>query len=108
LCFNKHIASAFTKTRFLEVKRVIKLCDNFDRPMRGQDGYKPANKYDYVFKCIVDNTNTITEKAGLDLCGDETTFGHMGYGPKDTELLKRQKGKMVTKGAQVVLVSDVD
>jgi hypothetical protein len=30
LCFNKHIASAFTKTWFLEVKRVIKLCDNSD------------------------------------------------------------------------------
>ena len=108
LCFSKDISEAFSKTRFLEVKRVIKLCDNSDIPKRGQEGYEPANKYDYVFKCLVENTNAITEKAGLDLCGDETTFGHMGYGPRDTDLLKRQKGKMVTKGAQIVVVTDVD
>ena len=108
LSYNKFIASAFTKTRFLEVKRVIKLCDNSTAPKRGQPGYDPAFKYDYIFKTLVHNTNALTEKAGLDLCGDETTFGHMGYGPSDTGLLVRQKGKMVTKGAQIVLISDVD
>ena len=39
LSYNKFIASAFTKTRFLEVKRVIKLCDNSTAPKRGQPGY---------------------------------------------------------------------
>ena len=108
LSYCKYVTDAFSKTRFLEVKRVMKLCDNSTAPKKGQPGYDPAYKYDYIFKCIVHNTNAITFKAGLDLCGDETTFGHMGFGPSDTGLLVRQKNKMVSKGCQLVLVSDVD
>lgn len=43
-------------------------------------------------------TLLLTERACLDTCGDETTFGHMGFGPSDgNQLMKRLKGKMVTK-----------
>ena len=108
LSYCKYTSAAFTKTRFLEVKRVMKLCDNSTAPKRGDPGYDPAFKYDYIFKTIVHNTNAITRNAGADLCCDETTFGHMGFGPSDTGLLVRQKNKMVSKGCQIVLVSDVD
>ena len=108
-CFSSHIAEAFTKSRYPQIKRVIKLCDNQSAPRRNQPGYDPAYTCDYVFKAIVHNTNAITEKACDDQCGDETTFPHVGYGPGDGScLVKRQINKPVTKGAQIVMVSDVD
>ena len=52
------------------------------------------------------NTNAITARADLDLTGDETTFGHAGYGESNSGLMGRLIGKRVTKGGQTVLVMD--
>lgn len=64
-------------SRWLQIKRVLKLNNN-NSPKRGQDGYDPAYKYDMLYDVLVHNVNAVTERAELDLCGDETTWGHGG------------------------------
>lgn len=107
--YDKHIDNSFTKTRWLELKRVVKLCNNLTAKKKGEDGYDPAYKYNYIFDTIVKNVNALSLYACLDLCGDETTFGHQGHGESESGLLKQIKGKPgITKGMQTVIVSDVD
>jgi hypothetical protein len=94
--------------RFLQIKRVIKLCNNDISPKKGQDGYNPAYKYDLIYKTIIHNVNAITALAELDQTGDETTWGHGGFGEAGTGIIGRvgdKPGK--TKGGQIVLCSDV-
>ena len=57
---------------------------------------------------MVNNCNAITKYADLDLCGDETTFSHMGYGEPNTGLLKRlgQTKPGATRGMQTVMLFD--
>ena len=44
-----------------------------------------------------------------DQCGDETTWGHGGYGEAGRGLLGRITGKPeVSKGGQIVMISDVN
>jgi hypothetical protein len=105
--FDTRIADSITHTRWLQIKRTLKLCDNESAPKRGEVGYDPAYKYDYIFRCIVDNINALTKRAELDLCGDETTYGHMGYGEPGSGLVARIMGKPgISKGGQIVLVAD--
>ena len=92
-------------SRFLQIKQLLKLNDNATSPKRGEAGYDPAYKYDYAFKVIIENCNAFTEKADLDLTGDETTFAHNSYGEPNSGLVSRVIGKPnVTKGMQTVLV----
>jgi hypothetical protein len=105
--FDPRIANSITHTRWLQIKRTIKLCDNDLAPKRGETGYDPAYKYDYIYRTIIDNLNALTERAELDLCGDETTYGHMGFGEPGSGLVARIMGKPgISKGGQIVLVSD--
>ena len=107
--YDKYIDSAFTKSRWLELKRVTKLCNNLTAKKRDDVGYDPAYKYDYIFDTIVHNVNALTHHACLDLCGDETTFGHQGFGEPGSGLLTKVMGKPgITKGMQTVIVGDVD
>ena len=105
--YDPRIANSITHTRWLQIKRTLKLCDNDLAPKRGEAGYDPAYKYDYIFRTIVDNLNALTLRAELDLCGDETTYGHMGFGEPGSGLVARIMGKPgISKGGQIVLVSD--
>jgi len=107
--YDQYIDQAFTKTRWLELKRVVKLCNNNTAPKRGEANYNPAYKYDLIYDVLVTNVNAITGKAALDLAGDETTYAHEGYGEPLTSLVSRIMGKPgVTRGGQIVLVSDID
>ncbi|KAL3936788.1 MAG: hypothetical protein SGARI_002405 [Bacillariaceae sp.] len=107
--YNATIAEAFTKSRWLEIKRVIKLCNNLTAKKRGQDGYNPAYKYDFIYDVICHNVNALTLIAGLDLCGDETTFAFNGWGETGTGLFVLVTGKPgVTRGGQMVIIIDVD
>ena len=102
--YDRDITEALTHTRFLQLKRMYKLCDNDKSPKKDQPGYDPAYKYDYIYKVLIHNVNEITETADLDLCGDETTWAHMGYGEAGTSILCRIMGKPgVTKGGQTVI-----
>ena len=106
--FDSDIANSIHHTRWLQLKRTFKLCDNERAPKRDQPGYDPAYKYDYLFKTIIYNLNAVTKSADLDLCGDETTFAHNGYGEPNSGILSRIIGKPgVTRGGQIVLLADV-
>ncbi len=57
---------------------------------------------------LIDNLNAITEEAELDLSGDETTWGHGGFGEPGSGIIGRILNKPgVTKGGQIVMISDV-
>ena len=97
-----------THCHWLQIKRVIKLNNNTLSPKHGQPGYDPAYKFDMLYKTLVHNVNAITKTAALDLCGDETTWGHGGYGEAGSGLCGRITGKPgITKGGQIVILSDV-
>ena len=96
-------------TRFLQIKRSYKLCNNFKAPKKSEPDYNPAWKYDRIYEVPIYNVNWFTKTAGLDLCGDESTWGFGGFGERGTGLVGLILGKPgVSKGGQVVLVSDVD
>eukprot|EP00957_Ditylum_brightwellii_P143647 10944371-Ditylum_brightwellii.AAC.2 len=65
---------------FLQIKCTRILCNNDSAKKKGEDGYNPAYKYDYIYDVLCHNVNALTCHADLNLCGDETTFGHNGYG----------------------------
>lgn len=107
--YDKYVAKAMTKTRWLEIKRCIKLCNNKEAPKKAEANYNPAYKYDMIFDTIISNVNALTHRACLDLGGDETSIAHGGYGEKGTGILSRVLNKPgLTKGMQIVLVSDID
>jgi hypothetical protein len=102
------IAESIHYCRWLQIKRVIKLCNNETSPKRGEPDYNPAYKYDMLYDVLIENLNAITEEAELDLCGDETTWGHGGFGEAGSGLIGRILNKPgVTKGGQIVMISDV-
>jgi hypothetical protein len=78
--YDRLIDKAFTKSRWLEIKRVYKLCNNLTAPKKGEPNYEPSYKYDMIFKTAIHNVNVITQCCGLDMCGDETSFPHQGNG----------------------------
>jgi hypothetical protein len=107
--FDRLITVAFTKSRWLEIKRVYKLCNNLTAAKKGEEGYDPAYKYDLIYKVLVHNVNAITQRCGLDMCGDETSWGHQGFGEAGTGIVGQILGKPgISKGGQTVIVSDVD
>jgi hypothetical protein len=61
-----------------------------------------------IFDVIISNVNYIMKYAALDLCGDETTYAHEGYGEAQSGLVLLIIGKPgVTCGGQIVVVNDV-
>jgi hypothetical protein len=106
--YNPDIARAITHTCWLQIKRCIKLCNSEVEPKRREPGYNSAYKYDCLFKFLINNINELSEKADDNLCRDETTILVNSYGEPGCNLIQRAKGKSeVTKGVQMVLVSDV-
>ena len=105
--YDDAVYNAMSDTRFLQIKRTYKLNDNFLAPKRNQPGYDPAYKYDMVYKTPINNINWVTKRAGLDQCGDETTWGFGGYGEPGSGLVSRIMGKPgITKGGQMVIISE--
>ena len=91
-------------SRWLEVKRCMKLNNNLIAKKKGDENYDPAYKYDFIWKVLFYNINTITKEADLDLCGDETSWAHSGFSDVTGRILKKPR---VSKGGQTVIVSDV-
>ena len=100
--YDSIIAGAMTFSRFIQIKAVLKLNDNrSDFANRDSHSFDPANKYDLVYEVLVHNMNAAILRCSLDICIDETTWAHMGFGGC---VLYRVKGKPgVTKGGQVVM-----
>jgi len=107
--FNKHVADAMTPSRWLKLKRAIKLNNNLTATKRGDPNHDPAQKFDYMFKVLVCNTNALTKHAYLDQCGDETTWMIASYAEPGSGLIRRGLKKPGgSRGGQTVIVSDVD
>ena len=107
--FDSFVSVSIPYSRWLAVKRVIKLCNNDTAPKRGEAGYNPAYKLDMIYNTIIKNTNAITDAADLDQCGDETTCGHGGYGEAGTGLVGRIMGKPgISKVGHIVITSYVN
>ena len=106
--YNEQIDKVIRHCRWLQIKRVIKLCDNTKSGKRGDEGYDPAYKYDMLYDVVIKNVNALTKWAELDICGDETTWGHEGFAETGTGISSRILGKPgITKGGQTVIVSDI-
>ena len=102
------IASTFTKTRWLEMKRCYKLCNNLTAKKKGQPDYEPAYKFDYIWEVIAHNANAFSLFAECDLCYDETSYAFNVWGEKGTGLIGLVMGKPgITRGGKTCLLSDV-
>jgi hypothetical protein len=102
------VADSINHSHWLQIKRTYKLCNNDVSPKRGEPRYNPAYKYDLLFDTLIYNINQTTKFAEWDQCGDETTWPHGGYGEAGSGLMGRIMGKPgVTKGGQIVIISDV-
>ena len=75
-------------TRWIEIKRVMKLNDNLISKKEGEDGYNPAYKYDLIWANLFYNINAITKTANLDQCGDETSWAHAGFSDVISKIFK--------------------
>ena len=102
--YDSRIDNAMRFARYVQIKSIYKLNVNKDCPPRGEPGYDPCAKYDFLYRVLVDNMNSITESASIEQCVDETSWLHMGFG---TEVLHRLVGKPgVNKGGQTVMSFD--
>jgi hypothetical protein len=90
--YNEKIARSLTHTRFLQLKRVLKLNDNDRTPKKGQPGHVPCSKYNLIYEAIVHNTNVLTTYADIDQCLDETTWGYGGFGEAGSGVVSRAHG----------------
>ena len=48
---------AITWSHWKQMKAELKLSNNSDHPKKGDDGYNPSNKFDFILKVILNNTN---------------------------------------------------
>jgi hypothetical protein len=78
-------------------------------PKKGQECYDPAYKYDFSYKVLCHNVNAIiTKRCDLDMCGDETSWGHQGFGESGTGIVGQILCKPgISKGGQTIIISDV-
>jgi len=107
MMFSKDIADCFTKSRWLELKRCYKLCNNLLAKKKGSPQHEPAYKFDYIFDVICHNTNAITLFTELDMCHDETSHTFNGWGEAGTGSIGLVLGKPgITRGGQPCLLSD--
>ena len=106
--FDEEIPNSINLGHWLQIKRVMKLCNNKDAPKRGDTNYDPAYKFDFIYKAIVHNLNSITKWAELDQSGNETKWGHGGFGEKVSGLTGHITGKPgISKGGQIAITGAV-
>ena len=105
--YDDDIFTAMPHRRWLQAKRVKKLCNNDVAPKKGEEGYDPCYKYDYIYKVIVHNINELSKRAELDITGDETSWATASPGEAGAGVTGRIMGKPgVSKGGQTVIISD--
>ena len=105
--YDDAVYDSLTHRRWLQIKRVEKLCNNDVCPKRGEEGYDPMYKYDYIYKCIIHNLNELSKRAELDLMGDETSWATASPGEAGAGVTYRVPNKPgVSKVWQTVIISD--
>lgn len=103
--YDSVIDDAMSMDRWKKIKRYFKLNNNIITKPRGQPGYDPCSKYDFIYQCLVCNMNYLTLVADGDGTIDETSWGFGGYG---TEACFRVNGKQINKGGQTTLLYDIN
>jgi hypothetical protein len=99
--YDSLIAATMKHRRFIDLRGLIKLNDNTVQKKRGERGYDPCAKYNMIWDVICHNMNAILNEGGDDICIDETSWSHMGFG---SEALERVYGKPgINKGGQTVI-----
>ena len=105
--FDEDIFKSMTKTRWLQIKRVYKLCNNLMSKKRGEQGFDPAYKYRFIYDVLAFNVNALTKNASLDICGDESLWPYSGFGDTKSGLTGVVMGKPgISKGGQIVVAID--
>ena len=98
---------SITFRRWLQIKRIKKLCNNNTAPKRWQANYDLTYKYGYIFKVLFHNVNFLAKKAELDATIDETSFSTASPGEAGAGVTFQVMGKPgLSKGWQTVLVCD--
>jgi hypothetical protein len=67
--YDHYVAESINHSRWLQIKRTCKLCNNNVSPKRGEPGYNPAYKYDLLYNTLIHNINQMT---GLELPNEMT------------------------------------
>ncbi len=92
--YNPIIAENINLSRWCQIKCYFKLSMGMEEKKRGEAGYDPCVKYDYIYRCLVHNMNYVTEHAGLGGTMDETTWGFSGFsGDAGGRLMNKPKSK---------------
>ena len=71
--FDEEIPNSINIGRWLQIKRIIMLCNNKDAPKRGDTNYDPDYNLYFAYKAIVHTFNDITKWDDLEQSGGETT-----------------------------------
>jgi hypothetical protein len=58
--FCEYVTKAQNHTRWLQIKHTYKLNLNSTTAKRGQEGYDPAYKYNYIYDTVIKNANYFT------------------------------------------------
>ena len=107
--YNEVIVESINHSHWLQIKRNFKLNNNSTSPKRGEPGYNPAYKFDLLYRTLVCNFNCISRYVDSDQCGDETTWGNGVYVEAGSGLVGNiMVNPIVSKGGQIVLISDVN
>ena len=95
--FDEVVAGTMNLRRFLDIKRVLKLCAYDKEIKRGEPGFDPTIKYRLAWDTLVYNLNQFIEEAEADLTVDETTWANESFGPMQGNI----KGKPgISKGGE--------
>ena len=85
--YDSIIQDSIAYNYFLRIKRIIKLCNNYESIKKDEVGSEHTYTYGLIFKALISYCNALAKKAKLDVCGDETTFVYMEYGESDSDIL---------------------
>ena len=77
--YDSYTAENISQTRFKMIKRFFKLNNNLMDAKKGDAGYNPCSKYDFIYKVLIHNMNYVTQFADLDATIDESTWGFGGF-----------------------------
>ena len=100
--YDEIIATTMSLRRWLDIKRVMKICDYTQEKKRGEPGYDPTQKYRKIWDVQVANLNQFIKKGGSDITIDETTWANASY----ADVQQKLRGKKVSKGGQHTLCLD--
>ena len=84
-------------------KRNINPCNKYPAKSKYQEGYDPAYKLDLPYKDLVENTNTISEKAEENQVIDESSCPYCGYGEAGSGICGRLSPKQFAKGGKTIM-----